>query len=226
MQNQIINMCRVLIGPNAVVTDDQINDAIERVSLIFPNMDIAQVKSELLSLYGVRIQDFQILEGNERRQPWLRDFKAERKSTWDFWVRYKQYLSEQKGFAPLVIQKLDEMSDRILDNLFNPQLTNITIDKKGLVVGQVQSGKTANYTGLICKAADAGFNFIVVLAGILNNLRSQTQSRKKADWSDIEENASGGQGNVSGLEGIIRTLNYWSDTNSYGHAVFNPFGVP
>ena len=48
MQNQIINMCRVLIGPNAVVTDDQINDAIERVSLIFPNMDIAQVKSEFL----------------------------------------------------------------------------------------------------------------------------------------------------------------------------------
>lgn len=177
MQNQIINMCRVLIGPNAVVTDNQINDAIERVSLIFPNMDVAQIKNELLSLYGVRIQDFQILEGNERRQPWLRDFKAERKSTWDFWVRYKQYLSEQKGFAPLVIQKLDEMTDRILDNLFNPQSTNITIDKKGLVVGQVQSGKTANYTGLICKAADAGFNFIVVLAGILNNLRSQTQSR-------------------------------------------------
>lgn len=177
MQNQIINMCRVLIGPNAVVTDDQINDAIARVSRIYPDMDIAQVKNELLSLYGVRIQDFQILEGNERRQPWLRDFKAERKSTWDFWVRYKEYLSEQKGFAPLVIQKLDDMSDRILDNLFNPQLTNITIDKKGLVVGQVQSGKTANYTGLICKAADAGFNFIVVLAGILNNLRSQTQSR-------------------------------------------------
>ncbi len=106
MQNQIINMCRVLIGPNAVVTDDQINDTIARVSLIFPNMDIAQVKNELLSLYGVRIQDFQILEGNERRQPWLRDFKAERKSTWDFWVRYKQYLSEQKGFAPLVLDVL------------------------------------------------------------------------------------------------------------------------
>jgi hypothetical protein len=67
MQNQIINMCRVLIGPNAVVTDNQINDAIERVSLIFPNMDVAQIKNELLSLYGVRIQDFQILEGNERR---------------------------------------------------------------------------------------------------------------------------------------------------------------
>lgn len=177
MHDQILNICRDLIGTNAVVTDDQINDAINKVSLIFPKMDRIQTKKELLSLYGVRIQDFQILEGNERRRPWLREFKAERKSTWEFWMRYKQYLSKQKGFAPLVIQKLDEMSDRILDNLFNPQLTNITIDKKGLVVGQVQSGKTANYTGLICKAADAGFNFIVVLAGILNNLRSQTQSR-------------------------------------------------
>lgn len=50
MQNQIINMCRVLIGPNAVVTDNQINDAIERVSLIFPNMDVAQIKKRITIL--------------------------------------------------------------------------------------------------------------------------------------------------------------------------------
>lgn len=65
----------------------------------------------------------------------------------------------------------------ILDKLFNPQRNDIVINKKGLVVGQVQSGKTANYTGLICKAADAGFNLIIILAGIHNNLRSQTQNR-------------------------------------------------
>lgn len=104
MQNQIINMCRVLIGPNAVVTDNQINDAIERVSLIFPNMDVAQIKNELLSLYGVRIQDFQILEGNERRQPWLRDFKAERKSTWDFWVRYNSIYLNRKALPHLLFR--------------------------------------------------------------------------------------------------------------------------
>ena len=52
-----------------------------------------------------------------------------------------------------------------------------TIDKKGLVVGQVQSGKTSNYTGLICKATDAGYKLIIVLAGLHNNLRSQTQLR-------------------------------------------------
>ena len=46
-----------------------------------------------------------------------------------------------------------------------------------MVVGSVQSGKTANYTGLICKAMDAGYKLIIVLAGIHSNLRAQTQLR-------------------------------------------------
>ena len=46
-----------------------------------------------------------------------------------------------------------------------------------MVVGQVQSGKTANYTGLVCKAADAGYKLIVIIAGVHNNLRNQTQHR-------------------------------------------------
>lgn len=50
-------------------------------------------------------------------------------------------------------------------------------DRRGLVVGHVQSGKTGNYTGLICKAADAGYKIIIVLAGLHNNLRAQTQIR-------------------------------------------------
>ena len=49
--------------------------------------------------------------------------------------------------------------------------------RRGLVVGHVQSGKTGNYTGLICKAADAGYKIIIVLAGLHNNLRAQTQIR-------------------------------------------------
>jgi Z1 domain len=50
-------------------------------------------------------------------------------------------------------------------------------DRRGLVVGLVQSGKTANYTGLICKAIDAGYQLVIVLAGVHNSLRSQTQGR-------------------------------------------------
>ena len=53
----------------------------------------------------------------------------------------------------------------------------IVQEKRAMVVGYVQSGKTANYIGLINKALDAGYRYIIVLAGIHNNLRSQTQSR-------------------------------------------------
>jgi len=74
------------------------------------------------------------------------------------------------------IDALDEITDRTLGLLEDPQRSGLW-DRRGLVVGHVQSGKTANYNGLICKAADAGYKVIVVLAGIHNNLRSQTQMR-------------------------------------------------
>ena len=72
--------------------------------------------------------------------------------------------------------KLDEVTDRTLGLLGNPREDG-PWDRRGMVVGHVQSGKTANYTGLVCKAADAGYRLIVVIAGIHNNLRNQTQER-------------------------------------------------
>jgi hypothetical protein len=76
---------------------------------------------------------------------------------------------------------LDRVTDEILDHLENPKKDG-RWSRKGLVVGHVQSGKTANYTGLITKAADAGYKVIIVLAGILNSLRNQTQERIDADF--------------------------------------------
>jgi Z1 domain len=74
------------------------------------------------------------------------------------------------------VRATDEVTDRILDRLGNPRdMSNWS--RRGMVVGHVQSGKTANYTGLVCKAADAGYRLIVVIAGIHNNLRNQTQGR-------------------------------------------------
>ena len=63
-------------------------------------------------------------------------------------------------------------------------------DRRGLVVGHVQSGKTSNYTGLICKAADAGYKIIIVLAGLHNNLRSQTQIRLEEGFLGYETTAN------------------------------------
>lgn len=172
-----IEICQSIIGRKASVSDSEINDAVAKAKMIYSDVDVIKLKNDLLSMYSVKIDTFQILEGRERREPWLKDFKANQKSKWEFWTRYAEYLEKQKKFAPSVILQLDELTDKVLDKLFNPQRIEIQIAKKGLVVGQVQSGKTANYTGLICKAADTGFNLIVVLAGIHNNLRSQTQNR-------------------------------------------------
>ena len=49
--------------------------------------------------------------------------------------------------------------------------------RRGLIIGDVQSGKTATYTGLVCKAVDAGYKVVILLTGITENLRRQTQER-------------------------------------------------
>jgi hypothetical protein len=106
-------------------------------------------------------------------EPWLDAARAG--ITPYYWERYKKLLSE-KGYSGQVIATLDSVSDRILGLLENPTKEG-PWDRRGLVVGHVQSGKTANYAGVICKAADAGYRLIVVIAGIHNNLRNQTQLR-------------------------------------------------
>lgn len=106
-------------------------------------------------------------------EPWLDNA---RKSIDPFyWDRYRQLLTG-KGYSGHVLAGVDDTTDRILAQLENPEKEG-TWSRRGMVMGYVQSGKTANYIGLVCKAADAGYKFIVVIAGIHNNLRNQTQLR-------------------------------------------------
>ena len=89
---------------------------------------------------------------------------------------YEGYLKTQK-WSPTMVQSLSDVSTRILGHLQDPTSDGDSWDRRGLVIGSVQSGKTANYMGLVAKAADAGYKFIIVIAGIHNNLRKQTQER-------------------------------------------------
>jgi len=176
MTEQAIRIIRVMLGNTTSVTREQIEDSVNQVLQMpnFSGLERDQLIREIESIYSVRVEDYRIIEREERRLPWLIHKKAE--IDWHFWLRYRSYLQDEKNFAPDTLSKLDRLTDKILDSLFDPT-AKIEIDKKGLVVGQVQSGKTSNYTGLICKAADAGYKLIIVLAGIYNNLRSQTQLR-------------------------------------------------
>lgn len=94
---------------------------------------------------------------------------------WNYWNEYREQLLLE-GWGDKVLFSLGEVTDRILGLLKDPG-TPGNWDRRGLVVGHVQSGKTANYIGLISKAADVGYRFIIVIAGIHNNLRKQTQIR-------------------------------------------------
>ncbi len=214
MIDNVINVCRAMIGNKLSATDAEINDAISKALLIYPNVDSALLKQELLHKYCVNQEEYKILEKREGRTPWLRNFFATKpKNDWQFWKRYEDYLLNQKGFAPIIISNIDKLTDNIVDKLYDPTKTDVGVFKKGLVVGQVQSGKTANYTGLICKAADAGFNLIIVLAGIHNNLRSQTQLRLDEGFlgydtmyergSEINGNNKIGVGNIGGFQNAI-----------------------
>ena len=96
-----------------------------------------------------------------------------------FWSRYKDYLINHSSISRISINLLDDITlPDIMNCLGNP---NDALDKprlrRGLIIGDVQSGKTATYTGLICKAADAGYKVVILLTGITENLRRQTQER-------------------------------------------------
>jgi hypothetical protein len=111
-------------------------------------------------------------------EPTFEKWLAQRKSEIDpfFWNRFRRYLLRDQGWGPAVVNKLDETVDDLLEYAGDP-LKPAPWERRGLVMGDVQSGKTATYTALCNKAADAGYRLIILLAGTLNSLRFQTQER-------------------------------------------------
>ena len=123
---------------------------------------------------GVYIND-----RNNRHQSWLPSKRAQ--FDFFFWGRYEEYLKVVKHWNPRVVSNLGKISDEILDLCGDPEDDRFAI--KGLVLGDVQSGKTATYTAICNKAADTGYRIIIILAGIQENLRKQTQERLDEECS-------------------------------------------
>jgi hypothetical protein len=115
-----------------------------------------------------------VLDDPRGHQEWLSSRRGA--IDWRFWTRYRRWLEEVEALPPLAVTRTDDLTDQILQRLEDPHRPG-SWDRRGLIAGQVQSGKTGNYIGLMCKAADAGYKLIIVLAGVHNSLRSQTQLR-------------------------------------------------
>jgi hypothetical protein len=101
---------------------------------------------------------------------------ARQKSHSHYWPAYVEYLQAVGGWHPDNIAALGRSTRAVVESLSDPTL-EAAYQSKGLVMGFVQSGKTANFTGVIARAADAGYRLVIVLAGTLNILRRQTQRR-------------------------------------------------
>jgi len=110
----------------------------------------------------------------------FKSWYPERKLADDFssyyWRRLNKYWHDYSVLPKESARATDEVTDEIMDYLGDPRDDN-DWDRRGLVMGHVQSGKTTNYSALITKAADAGYTIIIVLAGLTNSLRKQTQER-------------------------------------------------
>ena len=220
---QIVQMCQTMLqGSGNAVTRELISEKVDEL-LGMPTfagkVDRDAVVKKLEELFIVWVDEAQVLSSNDDHKPWLPGKKAAIR--WDFWDRYKHYLSQD--LPPAAVDNIDGITDQILEALEDPTSSG-PWDRRGLVMGNVQSGKTANYTGLICKAADAGYKVIIVLAGLHNNLRSQTQIRLDEGFLGYRADVvtpEGGAFKPTGV-GLLRPgLDANSVTNRYEKGDFN-----
>ncbi|MBS8263849.1 endonuclease [Mesobacillus boroniphilus] len=178
---QVMNLIRHVEPITLEVIKNSVTPVVQMLENFYPGQKIDQEKlyRDILNITNVYVASETELRDDSDHVEWLHDRKSEIK--WKFWNRYKHYLEDVKSFSPLVVTRLNALTDNILGKLEDPERQG-KWDRRGMVVGYVQSGKTLNYTGLICKAADAGYKLIVVLAGMHNDLRSQTQVRLDQDF--------------------------------------------
>jgi len=196
------------------ITDEVLLSVIEKVSAI--NIVEGQIYDKQ-ELFEILRADFSIGKGeitilSEDVEPWLNDEKAN--INFELWNRYKLYMAKNDPSFP--VNDLDDFTDKILDKCVNPKKTD-SWDRRGMVVGHVQSGKTSNYVGLINKATDAGYKVIIIIAGTISSLRRQTQER--IDSGYIGRNSSAfireNENRVIGVGKYKTNTDIYSLTSSY-----------
>ena len=141
------------------------------------------VRNELLADNKIRLEPGVAIVPRTHKK-WF----VERKSELDlnYWNRFKELLVKDKGFPVNVVNQMDRVSDDIVDLIGDPTRTDEREQRRGLIIGDVQSGKTVNYSATICKAVDAGFRAIILMTGTTNDLRKQTQIRLDEAFTGID----------------------------------------
>ena len=185
---KVIKMVQTLLESERVISEITPAFIAAKIKLILPlnpawkDVDEDYLLDELVRRNSISSGTFHKLGDNKNHIQW---YSKEEKTDRRYWERYRSYLEESLPWA--AIEGIDEITDSVMSDIESPARKGVW-DRRGLVVGHVQSGKTSNYTGLICKAADAGYKIIIVLAGLHNNLRAQTQARLDEGFLGYETN--------------------------------------
>lgn len=147
---------------NGLITDKEIDEIVEDYEINI----------------GVKAFDPDSIVTTNMSSEWFQEKKNDPNRKHDYWKRYEDYLRDDKDFDESTIEVIKRSTEEILGYCANPtpQIGDVK-KRKGLVVGDVQSGKTANYMALINMACDYDYKLIIILAGLTDSLRMQTQER-------------------------------------------------
>lgn len=140
------------------------------------------VKEEIERDTNIEFVPARLLVADSKRPDWI--LRLDR-STWYYWPLLRLLLL-RKDWTTTALRSLDDSSDMILRQLPPPETK--TFDVRGLVLGFVQSGKTANFTAVAAKAVDAGYRLVIVLSGIDKGLRRQTNIRLENELVGSSDN--------------------------------------
>jgi len=173
--NYIRELIDSQLNGQRVVPKGFLEAAVREHGIIFkPSEEIIQrFIKHLETVYGTSQDDGHILKKD------FTEWYSQEKKNIDFhyWDRLKAFWIQKTILPKAVVNSVDTVTDEIMGYLGNPKDKETWNRRRGLVMGHVQMGKTTNYSALISKAADAGYRIIIVLAGMTNSLRYQTQVR-------------------------------------------------
>lgn len=193
-----LDIARSAVEIEGIYTLEDITDHLKVYQPIFGMNDYSfdELTRRVLEHVSVSLDEGDILQKNPNSN-WFVQTRVERGT--ERFDAYEKYLNHVSGYSNKVIISISNSMDKVMNSIGDP-LSEANFFKKGLVIGDVQSGKTGNFIALMNKAADAGYNVIVVTTGTIEKLRRQTQERIEQGFGGFD----------SGDFDVKKTIKNWN----------------
>lgn len=198
--DKLIQMIEIENKLDEVKISEMIKKALEISGATYSDEEIEAAKRDITWKYQIFTTPGQSILADYDEEDWYEE--AKNNITPIFWTRYKDYLIDKKHFSPSIVSMLgdDTLDKKLMKYIVNPKAEySAPVLKRGLIIGDVQSGKTSTYIGFICKAADAGYRVFILLTGTIESLRRQTQERVEEGFIGIDMSANNTGGKRIGV---------------------------